>query len=159
MWNVYVNRLLACCILMQLLMVLSRRTFTISQSQLTDAPATGLIRTRWLDCIAAVPPILIILGFKMYMSRTAEQLFRYYSPSPQEAEQERLDAFSTEKRTRHSEMEKRFLHPALQADKLFTVMVHKSQEALARDVLSAYPWFAGKHDRKGVEIKAVREVS
>jgi hypothetical protein len=32
-------------------------------------------------------------------------------------------------------------------------MVHKSQESLARDVLSVYPWFAGKNQ----EIKAVRE--
>ena len=47
-------------------------------------------------------------------------------------------------------MEKRFLHPALQADKLFTVMVHKEQEQLAREVLSAYPWFN--------KVKAVREV-
>jgi hypothetical protein len=47
-------------------------------------------------------------------------------------------------------MEKRFLHPALQADKLFTVMVHKEQEHLAREVLSAYPWFN--------KVKAVREV-
>lgn len=32
-------------------------------------------------------------------------------------------------------------------------MVHKSQESLAREVLSAYPWFAGRTQ----EIKAVRE--
>jgi hypothetical protein len=91
------------------------------------------------------------------MTRTAEQAFRYYLPTPEEAEQERVGAFGGEKRTRHSEMEKRFLHPALQADKLFTVMVHKSQEELAKDVLSAYPWFVNKHDGKGI-IKAVREV-
>nr|XP_018259836.1 uncharacterized protein I303_07907 [Kwoniella dejecticola CBS 10117]OBR81994.1 hypothetical protein I303_07907 [Kwoniella dejecticola CBS 10117] len=140
MWNVYVNRLLACCVLMQLLMVLT----------------TGLIRSRWLDCIAAAPPILIIIGFKIWVARTLEGRFRYYAPTPQELEQERTFAHS-EKRTRHSEMEKRFLHPALQQDKLFTVMVHKSQEQLAREVLSAYPWFAGKHQHDGVEIKAVRE--
>ncbi|WVQ95300.1 hypothetical protein IAU59_002395 [Kwoniella sp. CBS 9459] len=140
MWNVYCNRLLACCVLMQLLMVLT----------------TGLIRSRWLDCVAAAPPLLVILAFKIYISKTAENRFRYYEPTPQELEQERINSVS-EKRTRHSEMEKRFLHPALQQDKLFTVMVHKSQESLAREVLSAYPWFAGKHEHDGVEIKAVRE--
>ncbi|WWD20826.1 hypothetical protein CI109_105303 [Kwoniella shandongensis] len=140
MWNVYVNRLLSSCILMQLLMVLT----------------TGLIRSQWLDCIAAAPPVLIVIGFKIYLSRTFEQQFRYYEPSPQEFEQEKVNSMS-EKRTRHSEMEKRFLHPALQHDKLYTVMVHKSQETLAREVLSAYPWFAGKHERDGVVIKAVRE--
>jgi hypothetical protein len=120
--------------------------------------ATGLIRQRWLDCIAGAPPILLIFAFKIYLSRTAEARFRYYEPTTREAEAERVGSLS-EKRTRHSEMEKRFLHPALQTDKLFKVMVHKSQEGLAREVLSAYPWFAGKHDHQGVEIKAVREVS
>lgn len=122
-------------------------------------PATAFIRRRWLDCIAAVPPILIILAFKFYMRRTAGQQFKYYNPTAQEAEQE-LHMSMNEKRVRHAEMEKRFLHPALQADKLYTVMVHKSQESLAREVLSEYPWFTGsKHDKQGVLVKAVREVS
>jgi hypothetical protein len=112
-----------------------------------------------LDCIAAAPPILLILVFKFYMRRTAGQQFKYYNPTPQEAEAERRISFN-EKRVRHSEMEKRFLHPALQADKLFTVMVHKQQEALAKEVLSAYPWFtSSRHNKDGVYIKAVREVS
>ncbi|ODN77914.1 hypothetical protein L202_05019 [Cryptococcus amylolentus CBS 6039] len=142
MWNVYVNRLLACCVLMQLLMVLT----------------TGLIRSRWLDCIAAAPPVLIIIAFKVYITRTSEHKFRYYEPTAEEQEQEKLELMSGEKkRTKHSDMEKRFLHPALQHNKLFTVMVHKQQEVVAREVLSAYPWFAGKHEHDGVEIRAVRE--
>lgn len=152
MWNVYVNRLMAACILMQLLMVLSESALL---ARLTIA--TAFIRRRWLDCIAAAPPIILMLAFKFYMRRTAGQQFKYYNPTAQEAEEERRMSTS-EKRIRHSEMEKRFLHPALQADKLFTVMVHKSQEALAREVLSAYPWFTGsKHDKEGVLVKAVRE--
>jgi hypothetical protein len=82
------------------------------------------------------------------MSKTSEQEFRYYVPTPEEAEAERM-SHEQEKRTRHSEMDKRFLHPALQSDKLFTVMVHKEQEHLAKEVLSAYPWFN--------KVKAVRE--
>ena len=111
--------------------------------------ATGLIRERWLDSVAAAPPLLVWIGFKIWMSKTSEQEFRYYVPTAEEAEAERFN-HENEKRTRHSEMEKRFLHPALQADKLFTVMVHKEQEQLAREVLSAYPWFN--------KVKAVREV-
>ena len=159
MWNVYVNRLLATCILMQLLMILSNTfRFIWIVIKLTSA-ATGLIRRKWLDSIAGVPPILLIIAFKVYLSKTSEQKFRYYEPTPVEAEAERKLSFS-EKRTRHSEIEKRFLHPALQHDKLFQVMVHKSQEALAREVLSAYPWFVRKYDNagEGVEIKAIREV-
>ncbi|WVN89065.1 uncharacterized protein L203_104281 [Cryptococcus depauperatus CBS 7841] len=140
MWNVYCNRLLACCVLMQLLIALT----------------TGLIRSRWIDCIAALPPIILIIVFKIYIAHTLERQFRFFEPTVEELQQEQLRA-TTEKRLAHFEMEKRFLHPALQHDKLFTVMVHKSQESLAREVLSAYPWFARKHQHEGVEIKAVRE--
>ena len=96
-------------------------------------------------------------AFKIYMRRTVGTEFRYYEPTAQEAERERMLAVS-EKRTRRSEMEKRFLHPALQSEKLFTIMVHKSQEGLAREVLSVYPWFtSSKNDNEGVPIKAIRE--
>lgn len=158
MWNVYVNRLMACAVLMQLLMILSKYRISLSPCKRASAKvlATALVRRRWLDSIAAVPPVLIMIAFKIYMSRTAESRFRYYKPTPEEAETERRMSMS-EKRTRHSEMEKRFLHPALQHDKLYQIMVHKSQESLAREVLSVYPWFAGKHQHNGVEIKAVRE--
>jgi hypothetical protein len=42
---------------------------------------------------------------------------------------------------------------------LYQVMVHKSQEVLARDVLSEYPWFAHSPRDGGLRIKAVKEVS
>jgi nitrogen fixation protein FixH len=84
------------------------------------------------------------------MSKTAGQEFRYYVPTPEEAQEERM-RHENEKSLKASEVEKRFLHPALQADKLFTVMVHKEQEQLAKEILSAYPWFN--------RVKAVREVS
>lgn len=160
MWNVYVNRLLACCVLMQLLMILSEFPFFFFPCEplimLMLFIATGLIRSRWIDCVAAVPPLVFIFAFKIYISRTAERQFRYYEATPEELEQEKMYSMS-EKQTKQSDVEKRFLHPALQHNKLYTVMVHKSQESLAREVLSAYPWFAGKHEHDGVEINAVRE--
>lgn len=161
MWNVYVNRLLACCVLMQLLMILSEFFFFFSfECSALILLATGLIRDRWIDCVAAAPPLLFILAFKIYISRTAERQFRYYEASPEEVEQEKMYSMSEEKpMMKQSDVENRFLHPALQHNKLYTVMVHKSQESLAREVLSAYPWFAGKHEHEGVAIKAVREVS
>lgn len=159
MWNVYVNRLLACCVLMQLLMILSEFSLSVLNPALILL-ATGLIRDRWIDCVAAAPPLLFILAFKIYISRTAERQFRYYEASPEEVEQETMYSMSEEKpMMKQSDVENRFLHPALQHNKLYTVMVHKSQESLAREVLSAYPWFAGKHEHEGVAIKAVREVS
>lgn len=83
------------------------------------------------------------------MSKTAGLEFRYYVPTPEEAHNERM-RHENEKSLKASDVEKRFLHPALQADKLFTVMVHKEQEQLAKEVLNAYPWFN--------KVKAVREV-
>lgn len=106
--------------------------------------------------IAAGPPIPILIAFKIYMSKTAEYNFRYYRPSPQEVETQNRKAM-TEKRIKVSDLEKRFINPAMLPDKLFGVMVHKSQETLTRQVLEPYPWFAAKHGRDGVPIKAVRE--
>jgi len=88
--------------------------------------------------------VFILLGFKIWMSATAEERFRYYRPTPAEAEEEQLTAMK-EKPTNHSDMDRKFLHPALRHDKIWKVMVHKKQEDLARDVLSSYPWFAEKN--------------
>jgi hypothetical protein len=118
--------------------------------------ATGLIRRHWVDCLSAVPPIIIILAFKFYLTRTAEAQFKYFIPTPEEIERERHIALNRD-RTHHSEMEKSFLHPALQEDELYTVMVHKSQERLARELLSAYG-SSGKGEEEGIVIKAVGEV-
>jgi hypothetical protein len=113
------------------------------------SPATALSRRVYSDIAAAAPPILIVLAFKLFVARPLERQFKYYTPTSQEAEDE-WHAAMGEKRTHHRDMEKRFLHPALQNNELFTVMVHKKQEALARDVMAAYPWF---------NPKAVSEVS
>lgn len=142
MWNVYCNRLLWGVLLMQLLMVLT----------------TGLIRDHWLDAVAAAPPVLILAVFKVYMANTIERKFTYYQPTPEEVQASRSPSMDLlDKKGKLADIEKSFLHPALLQDKLYKIMVHKSQEALAREVLSAYPWFAGKHQHDGVEIRAVRE--
>lgn len=116
----------------------------------------ALVRTNWFDLIAAAPPIPILIAFKIYMSKTAEYNFRYYRPSPQEVENQNRQAM-TEKRIKRSDLEKRFLNPSLLPNKIFGVMVHKSHEALTRQILEPYPWFAAKHKHDGVQIKAVRE--
>lgn len=156
MWNVYVNRLIINCLLMQLLMVLSECGSRKHPAELTLS-ATGLIRDQWLDAIAAVPPLIIMIGFKIVLHQTVEHKFKYYIPTPQEAEQQQQRALFSEKHGKRQDLSRRFLHPSLQPKALYQVMVHKSQESLARQVLSAYPWFAGKHKHDGVEIKAVRE--
>lgn len=82
--------------------------------------AIGLNRRRYTDVIASCPPILIVLAFKIFLARPLEKQFTYYEPTPQEAEEEFQRSLS-EKRTNHHEMEKRFLHPALQSNMLFAV--------------------------------------
>lgn len=140
MWRVYCNRVLVATLFMQLLMVLT----------------TGLIRAHWIDAVASAPPVLILFGFKIYLNRTIEYNFKYYIASPSEAEAQRLAAMS-EKRVHKSEVNRRFLNPALRRDRVYNVMVHKNQEELARSVLAQYPWFTSKHERDGVEVTAVRE--
>ncbi|KAJ9122705.1 hypothetical protein QFC24_004134 [Naganishia onofrii] len=140
LYNVFINRLIACAIFMQLLMILT----------------IGLNRRRYTDVIATAPAILIAFAFKIFFARPLEKQFTYYEPSAQEAEEEFQRSLS-EKRTNHHEMEKRFLHPALQSNMLFTVMIHKSQETLARELLSEYPWFnRSRHNPDAIDIKAVK---
>lgn len=140
MWRVYVNRLLMATLFMQLLMIVT----------------TGLIRAHWIDAIASAPPVLILLGFKIWLNRTIEFNFKYYIATPSEAEAQREAAMS-EKRVHKSEVNRRFLNPALRRDRIYNVMVHKNQEELARAVLAEYPWFTSKHEADGVEVMAVRE--
>ncbi|GMK57068.1 hypothetical protein CspeluHIS016_0309080 [Cutaneotrichosporon spelunceum] len=141
MWNVYINRLYCGVILMQLLMVLT----------------VALVRPGyWLYLVAAAPPVAIILLFKIYMAKTAERDFRFYRPSAQEVENQNRKAMA-EKRIKSSDLEKRFLNPSMLPNQLFGVMVHKSQEALTRQVLEPYPWFAAKDTDNGVQIDAVLE--
>lgn len=108
------------------------------------------MRQRWIDSIAAVPPIILIIAFKIFISHQLEPQFRYYIPTQEEVHQQQMRAMN-EKRIKHSEMERRFIHPALLRDKLYHVMVHKMQESVAREVLSEYPWLSGK------QVKGVAE--
>lgn len=152
MWNVYMNRVLACCVIMQLLIILSelwgRSTLTVI--------ATGLIRQRWLDALIAVPPVILLFAFKVYLALTVEQRFEFFEPTQQDEE---WMALHTEQNpVKHVSHAARFRHPALQ-QKLHRVTVHKHQERLATDVLSPYPWLTvnGRHQggKSGVSVSAV----
>ncbi len=109
---------------MQLLMILSKSTSLAQQYQSflksPPRPAIGLNRRRYTDVIATAPALLILIAFKLFVCRPLEKQFRYYTPTPEEVEAE-WRAASQEKPTHHAEMERRFLHPALQANELFTV--------------------------------------
>jgi hypothetical protein len=154
LWNVVINRLLACVIFMQLLM-----TITIG---LADEWGSYY----WVSCL---PPLLIVGICKIWWSRTFMPRFRYYLPSDQEIAQ--ATVYSERNDNKANRLERRFGHPALQAD-LFTPMLHKKMMPLLSEVYHGrLPTDSAKLEEYGgqkiqaqvapggVKIAAVDEVS
>jgi len=106
LWNVVINRLLFSTVFMHLLMIL------------TIGLVHGWKRYLW---IAAVPPVFIVMIFKVWLDRQFAHPFRYYVPDEHETAASKIH--STQGDKRGGKLEKRFGHPALHAD-LFTPMVH-----------------------------------
>ncbi|TFK74590.1 DUF221-domain-containing protein [Pluteus cervinus] len=118
LWNVVVNRLLFSALLMQALMVLT----------------IGLqYQFKSLQWIATIPPILMILAFKVYINRTFLPHFNYYNPT--EAELREAKIHSERADHKGNRLEKRFGHPALHTD-LFTPMLHARMMPLLSQVYS-----------------------
>ncbi|KAJ7072663.1 hypothetical protein C8F01DRAFT_1104858 [Mycena amicta] len=116
LWNVVINRLLFVPILMQLLMAL------------TIGLQYGWTTFTW---VATLPPILIIAIFKFYITRTFDNAFRYYIPTPDELAAAKIHSERADARA--NKLEKRFGHPALHAD-LFTPMLHANMMGLLSQV-------------------------
>ncbi|EIW54410.1 DUF221-domain-containing protein [Trametes versicolor FP-101664 SS1] len=118
MWNVVINRLLAGVILMQCIMLL------------TTGLGFGFKTFKW---ISTIPPILIVLAFKMYLHRAFQTSFRYYLPTEQELQEAQVHSRRGD--AAGNRLERRFGHPALNSD-LFTPMVHANMTALLPQVYS-----------------------
>lgn len=116
LWNVVINRLLWTVVFMQALMVL-----TIGLQQ-------GWKSFQW---ISTLPPILMVLAFKIYCDREFLPKFNWYVPSDEEL---RLAKVHSERGdVRGGRLEKRFGHPALHAE-LFTPMLHAKMMPLLPEV-------------------------
>ncbi|TFK44898.1 hypothetical protein BDQ12DRAFT_673776 [Crucibulum laeve] len=116
LWNVVVNRLLFSALMMQALMILT----------------IGLqYKFSSLQWISTVPPILFIIGFKVYINRTYLPAFRYFIPSEEEIRLAKVHSERSD--NRGNRLEKRFGHPALHAD-LFTPMLHAKMMPLLSQV-------------------------
>ncbi|KAF8891775.1 DUF221-domain-containing protein [Infundibulicybe gibba] len=116
LWNVVINRVLASVVMMQLLMVLT----------------IGLqYKFKSLQWISTVPPIIILLAFKIYISRKFDDDFRYYIPS--ETEIKSAIVYSERADARSHKLENRFGHPALHSD-LFTPMLHAKMMPLLKEI-------------------------
>lgn len=90
----------------------------------------GFRSFRW---IAAIPPIIFVIAFKLYTNRVFLPRFNYYIPTEDElrtakVHSERADA-------KGNRLEKRFGHPSLHAD-LFTPMLHAKMMPLLSQVYS-----------------------
>ncbi|KAF9047436.1 hypothetical protein BJ165DRAFT_1102024 [Panaeolus papilionaceus] len=115
-WNVVINRLLFCVLLMQALMILT----------------IGLqFRFRSLQWLSTVPPIFIIFFFKIYINKTYVPAFTYFTPTEEEIQMARVHSERTDAKS--NRLEKRFGHPALHTD-LFTPMLHKKMIPLLSEV-------------------------
>ncbi|RDB25480.1 hypothetical protein Hypma_007600 [Hypsizygus marmoreus] len=116
LWNVVVNRLLFCVLLMQALMILT----------------IGLqYRFRSLQWLSTIPPMLFIFAFKIYINRVHVPAFQYFIPSEEEIRLARVHSERAD--ARGNRLEKRFGHPALHAE-LFTPMLHAKMMPLLSQV-------------------------
>jgi calcium permeable stress-gated cation channel len=94
--------------------------------------------------IIPLPPILFILGFKVYLSRNFSPHFRYYIPTEDELRQAQIHSQRAD--NVGNRLEKRFGHPALHQE-LFTPMVHENMTALLSEV------YKGKIDNAQTKLK------
>ncbi|KAK7676754.1 hypothetical protein QCA50_020277 [Cerrena zonata] len=118
LWNVIINRLLVGVILMQLLMVL------------TILLQLGFDSLNW---IATLPPIVILVIFKLYINRAFIPDFTFYIPTQDELRMAQVHSGRAD--NIGNRLEKRFAHPSMHAE-LFTPMVHANMSALLPQVYS-----------------------
>jgi hypothetical protein len=86
---------------------------------------------RTLLWLSAVPPIFLIIAFKIYINRTYLTAFKYFTPTEEEIRVARV--YSMQKDAQNNSLEKRFGHPALHTE-LFTPMLHKNMMPLLSEV-------------------------
>lgn len=135
LWNVVINRLLLSTVFMQLLMLLSTshgsghiRTSAHFYLHLAVGLVHGWKTYLWTTII---PPILFVIIFKMWLTRTYMNAFRYYVPDEREIARSKVHSEGAD--AGGSRLQKRFGHPALHAE-LFTPMVHANMVSLLPQV-------------------------
>lgn len=109
-----VNRLLVALLLMQLFMCL-----------------TIALQVRYLNAVAAAPPVVAVLFYKWWLNHRFGERFRWYVPDAGEV----ANSQAHHSDDRKGRLGKRFGHPSLHAE-LMTPMVHKKVEHLLPQVYS-----------------------
>lgn len=95
-----------------------------------------------LQWLWTVPPIFIVAAYKFYSVRAFEDKFKYYTPTEDELRTAKV--YSERADNKGNRLEKRFGHPALNAD-LFTPMLHANMMPLLSQV---YGGTIGKEQTK-----------
>jgi hypothetical protein len=113
LWRPVINRLLFCIGFMQVILIL----------------AVVLDTLNYYQAIAALPPILMLIGFKIYCRRTFDDRFDWYIPNEVEIAASKIHGGDA----RHNRLQRRFGHPTLNS-KLFTPMVHAKVKHLLPQV-------------------------
>ncbi|KAF8161274.1 hypothetical protein B0H34DRAFT_840346 [Crassisporium funariophilum] len=125
LWNVVINRLLVSAMFMQVLMIL-----TIGFQ----------IHFKSVQCLAAIPPFLATLLFKIYLKRRFTQDFQYFLPRYEELS--RAIVHSEDPDTAGNKLETRYRHPMLNVE-VYTPMVHAQDMPLLRRI---YKRKNGQHE-------------
>ncbi|KAG5650817.1 hypothetical protein H0H81_010929 [Sphagnurus paluster] len=86
-----------------------------------------------LELISTIPPLIIIIVFKIFVTLRFENEFRYYIPSEDEIRHAKVHSQRAD--NTNNRLEHRFGHPSLQA-KLFTPMLHARMMPLLAQVYS-----------------------
>ncbi|KIO29092.1 hypothetical protein M407DRAFT_21836 [Tulasnella calospora MUT 4182] len=132
LWNPAMNRLMFSLILMHALM-----TLTIGLQM-------GWRTYYW---VSALPPIVIVVLFKLIFLRKFTDQFRWWIPNPEEIAASKVHSERAD--NKGGRLASRFGHPALHSD-LFTPMLHAKMMPLLPQVY---------HGRLGTETKAMAEYS
>jgi len=138
LWRVIVNRLLASIIFMQLILI-----FVVA---LDDTVSTT---ARIIKAVASVPPIAIVIGFKIYCVARFDRQFDWYIPEAPEMASIKVHGGDV----RHNRLQRRFGHPSLH-QKLFTPMVHAKVKHLLPLVYRGRLEQAGTMDVDGRKVEA-----
>ncbi len=113
LWRPAINRLLVCIGFMQVVLIL----------------AVVLDTLNYYQAIAALPPILMLIAFKIYCRTTFDRRFDWYIPNEAEIAASKIHGGDK----RHNRQQRRFGHPTLHS-KLFTPMVHAKVKHLLPQV-------------------------
>lgn len=81
--------------------------------------------------VAGIPPFIIVILFKVYITRVFSRPFRYYVPTESELRNARVHSERGD--IKGHRLEKRFGHPALHAE-LFTPMLHANMMPLLAQI-------------------------